>query len=158
MTKRQKQEAIAIRAIKTFGAKEQREMLVEECSELIMAVQKVKRVEKNGDLVNLKSREDNLVEEMVDVCIMIMQFYLTDNKLKSKFDEYFDGKLTRLDKRVTDFIEKEKFLKDISNNKIPTFFEKKAVKNDWTKTKVKSKAKAHKKPIIKKAKTTVKKK
>lgn len=109
-----KAEQIAKDAMKTFGLSKQRDMLVEECSELIMAVQKLKRAEDlnynlmNGDkkknAANLILRKDNFLEEQVDVVILIMQFYLSsDKETQKRFDDMFDAKLIRLGKRITDY-------------------------------------------------------
>lgn len=107
----EKFELIAKEAFKTFGVKFQRNMLVEECSELIMAVQKLKRAEytncspiasqRKNNQANLILRKDNLVEEMVDVSIIIMQFYLcSSDAVKKRFDDIFASKMERLDKRT----------------------------------------------------------
>jgi NTP pyrophosphatase (non-canonical NTP hydrolase) len=90
-----KYDRICIEAITLFGIANQSEMLVEECAESIMAVQKLKRAEeityKNIlSQNNLISRQDNFAEEIADVKIMINQFYLTDINLKHKVDFYCD--------------------------------------------------------------------
>lgn len=97
---------IAKKAIKQFGMSNQREMLVEECSELIMAVQKLKRIEKSSKRYKMTfademlARKDNFAEEMADVSIMILQFRMSDEKLNNKFLKYFNAKMERLEKRL----------------------------------------------------------
>lgn len=105
---------VAKAAIRKFGTKKQREMLVEECSELIMAIQKLKRVEdsinnlkklptrqlKYKSMDELIQRKNNFVEEMADVSIVILQFRKSDEKLNQQFIKYFNSKITRLEKRI----------------------------------------------------------
>lgn len=54
-----------------YGWDAQSNMLIEECAELIQAVNKYKRVE--DSLVRLNIAFDNLVEEIADVEIMLEQ-------------------------------------------------------------------------------------
>lgn len=127
----EKYELIAKEAFKTFGVKFQRNMLVEECSELIMAIQKLKRAEANNFAktlseaenikANLISRKDNLIEEMVDVSIIIMQFYLcSPDSVAKRFDDIFESKMERLDKRTKEY-KKNLALKNKSKKKkVPT--------------------------------------
>lgn len=132
MRKEQKEkfDLIAKEAFKTFGVKFQRNMLVEECSEVIMAIQKLKRAEyinsnasaseKTNNKQNLLSRKDNFIEEMVDVSIIIMQFYLcSTNEVKNRFDDIFESKMNRLDKRTKEH-KKTLSLKNKSNKKKAT--------------------------------------
>lgn len=51
----------------------QLEMLVEECAELIKAVQKLKRAGDHGTDVELADAMENFIEEQVDVEIMLGQ-------------------------------------------------------------------------------------
>ena len=56
-----------------YSFKTQREILVEECAELIQAVQKLKRREKQVlDIANTTAMQ-NYIEELADVSIMIEQ-------------------------------------------------------------------------------------
>jgi len=91
---------IAKKAISVFGHEKQREMLVEECSELIMAIQKLKRAEGVKSKKEVKARMNNFIEEMADVSIVIMQFCGNDEKIKKKFDAFFKSKMNRLDFRI----------------------------------------------------------
>jgi NTP pyrophosphatase (non-canonical NTP hydrolase) len=84
---------IAKKAIKKFGTKNQMEMLVEECSELIMAIQKLKRAKNKSkvyklEVAELSQRYNNFVEEMAD------------EKLNKQFLKHFNNKIQRLDKRI----------------------------------------------------------
>ena len=81
-----------------YGVSSQLDMLVEECSELITAVQKVKR----GQAYAF----DNFVEELADVSIMTQQMlcYMSEEQRK-QYNECIDYKL----KRQLDRINKEKF-------------------------------------------------
>lgn len=118
-TEKKKFDAIALKAFKTFGDKEQREMVVEECSELILGLQKLKRADKIGDAVLINKWFNNFAEEAVDVSIVIHEFYLGDKKFREKFDAYMKAKSTRLDKRVNDYISTNKIIGEImaSHNK-----------------------------------------
>jgi NTP pyrophosphatase (non-canonical NTP hydrolase) len=96
---------IAKKAIKKFGIKSQMEMLVEECSELILAVQKLKRAKNKSkvyklEVAELSQRYNNFLEEMADVSIMILQFRLSDDKMNEQFIKHFNSKIQRLEKRI----------------------------------------------------------
>lgn len=60
------------KAIEKYGDN-QLDMLVEECAELIKAVQKLKRANDRGTDVELDAAMENFIEEQVDVEIMIGQ-------------------------------------------------------------------------------------
>jgi hypothetical protein len=75
---------IFLDAIKTFGVKNQREMMVEECSEITKTIQKLKRLEDDvikGRIspksIKFKSKQERLqkdfVKELVDVEIVLSQ-------------------------------------------------------------------------------------
>lgn len=73
-----------------YGFDNQLEILIEECSEVIKAAQKLKRY---GD-------EDGLMEEVADVHIMIQQMmYLLD---KSNIDAIIEYKINRQIERMRD--------------------------------------------------------
>lgn len=127
----EKYELIAKEAFKTFGVKFQRNMLVEECSELIMAIQKLKRAEninhspiasqRKNNLSNLILRKDNLIEEMVDVLIVIMQFYLcSPDSVAKRFDSIFESKMERLDKRTKEHKKTLAIKSTSKKKKVPT--------------------------------------
>ena len=80
------QKRILNRAIKAFGKEKQTEMMIEECSELILAIQKAKRYPNN------ESRKD-LISEIADVRIMIEQMTMiydyddsVTNEIQRKID------------------------------------------------------------------------
>lgn len=103
-TNRKRFERIAKQAIKLRGYGEQREMMAEECSELILAIQKLKRAENTVDKTGFQNRRNNFIEEQIDVMIVIMQFYLTaDIKTKKIYDDYMMAKMERLDYRNKEY-------------------------------------------------------
>jgi len=61
-------DAILDQAIQTWGVDAQVEMLLEECIELSLAIQKLKRL--RGDK---QQKFDNLIDELADVKIMMRQ-------------------------------------------------------------------------------------
>lgn len=65
-------EKTLLRAWETYGTEKQLDMLVEECAELIVAVNKLKRKQAESDEVFDKARH-HLAEEIADVGIMIDQ-------------------------------------------------------------------------------------
>ena len=76
-----------------YGLSKQREILVEECAELIQAVCKMKR---NYELVS-----ENFIEALADVSIMIEQMVLMlSNDNRSKFLDKIDFKLYRQTERM----------------------------------------------------------
>ena len=78
-------------AIKKYGVISQVEMMVEECSELILAIQKTKR---NNTIEN----NNNVCEELADVEIMMEQMRgIYDPVL---IDKYKADKLERLEFRI----------------------------------------------------------
>lgn len=80
------------KAIKIWGIEAQLDMLVEECAELIMAIQHMKRGRVGWDEV---------VEEMADVGIMMNQFHTLDGISKMIYKKEME-KLERLEKRLND--------------------------------------------------------
>lgn len=78
-------------AIKKYGVYSQVEMAIEECSELIQAIQKTKR---NNSII----ASNNVCEEIADVEIMIEQLRgIYDSNL---IDRYKSEKLERLETRI----------------------------------------------------------
>jgi hypothetical protein len=82
-------------AIKTWGILAQLNMVVEECSELIKAVQKAKRVHTSKEIA---MREMLIAYETVDVEIMCEQ--LRQIFKSQPFDKMKEQKLERLKKRL----------------------------------------------------------
>lgn len=79
--------------IEHYGVENQREILVEECAELIQAVSKCKR---NGTVIS-----DNLVEELADVSIMLEQILTVLSKTeRERYDRYITTKLNRQISRI----------------------------------------------------------
>ena len=74
-----------------YGYEAQREQFVEECSEAILAVQKVKRRCSNGNFINL-------AEEVADVLIMAEQMRILISQ--SLIDEFIQKKLERQIRRM----------------------------------------------------------
>ena len=61
------------KAWETFGEEAQLDMLVEECAELIQAVNKYKRAKAKGGSVNIENAKIHLAEEITDVRNMLYQ-------------------------------------------------------------------------------------
>lgn len=93
----------------TYGYEAQREMLVEECSELIQAVQKLKRADNSGDAERIDKATSAYLEEMADVSIMIEQMrYMLTPRLTQELDSYITKKLDRQIERIEQAKKKEK--------------------------------------------------
>ena len=85
------------RAVDTYGAAAQIDMMIEEMSELTKALCKYRRaVAGDADEGELNFRNDQVLEEMADVGIMLNQMCL----IFGDFNEYEIAKLERLDKRL----------------------------------------------------------
>lgn len=79
----------------TYGFSAQILQLSEECTELSLAAQKIKRNLSGDKKISL----DNLIEEMADVKIMISQIeYLL--KCKGEVDKVVENKLNRTLRRI----------------------------------------------------------
>lgn len=61
------------KAWKTFGEDAQLDMLVEECAELIQAVNKYKRAKAQGVSIRVDNAKNHLAEEITDVENMLFQ-------------------------------------------------------------------------------------
>ena len=83
-----------------YGMQSQQEMLIEECSELIQAMQKMKRAD-IADPEECNKCMQNLLEELADVTIMIeqMKCYLTPALLED-YNRDITQKLDRQLKRI----------------------------------------------------------
>lgn len=83
-----------------YGASVQREVLVEECAELIQAVQKLKRAE-ILDAEKLGKATAAFVEELADVTIMVEQMKQTlTPALLSDYSKTITAKLDRQKTRI----------------------------------------------------------
>jgi NTP pyrophosphatase (non-canonical NTP hydrolase) len=93
---------------KTYTFGEQREILVEECAELIQAVQKLKRKERCVIYPNDTTATQNFIEELADVTIMVEQmvYYLTPH-LFSDYACFITQKLDRQIKRINSEVNHE---------------------------------------------------
>lgn len=97
------EQQILQKAIDTYGQQAQIEMLVEEASEVIQAVQKLKRAFESKVVgieynIKLKASNGHLMEELADLQIMLDQMYLIFPK--EEIDEYREQKINRLKERI----------------------------------------------------------
>ena len=93
----------------TYGYEAQREMLVEECAELIQAVQKLKRADESGDAEKVDKATSAYLEEMADVSIMLEQMRnMLTPRLTRELDSYITMKLDRQIERIEQAKKKEK--------------------------------------------------
>lgn len=83
------------RAITEWGIDAQCDMIIEECIELALALQKMKRL--NGNAIE---KYKNVIDEIADVKIMIRQAHrIFDNKM---INERVDFKMKRLELRLNE--------------------------------------------------------
>jgi NTP pyrophosphatase (non-canonical NTP hydrolase) len=83
------------KAIETWGIDAQLEMVIEECLELALALQKLKRL--RGDMTQ---KEKNVIDEIADVKIMIKQ---AEKIFGSEpVNERVDFKMNRLNERLSE--------------------------------------------------------
>ena len=83
-------ENIAAKIIRHYGTEHQKDILIEECAELIQAVEKSRRFGEPPELTA------DMVEEMADVYIMIMQFEsIMGPYWSGVFDRTVENKLMR---------------------------------------------------------------
>lgn len=83
------------KAIDTYGIEEQLLQTVEECAELIQAINKWRR---SKDLENIKDAVEHLSEEAADVIIMMEQLKIIIGE--HKINWWIDFKLQRLAERL----------------------------------------------------------
>ncbi len=85
------------RAVKVFGEDDQLEMVIEECAEVVQAIQKLKRA-KRGHYAKIEEAKANLVDEVADLLIMaeqarlIMGTHLVDSAVGRKLKR-LEGRL-----------------------------------------------------------------
>lgn len=83
------------KAIETWGIDAQLEMVIEECLELALALQKLKRL--RGDMTQ---KEKNVIDEIADVKIMVKQ---AEKIFGSEpVNERVDFKMNRLNERLSE--------------------------------------------------------
>lgn len=81
---------LAAKIIRHYGTEHQKDILIEECAELIQAVEKTRRFGEPPELTA------DMVEEMADVYIMIMQFEsIMGPYWSGVFDRTVEDKLVR---------------------------------------------------------------
>jgi NTP pyrophosphatase (non-canonical NTP hydrolase) len=86
-------------AIAMYGERAQLDMMVEECAELTVAIQKYYRnAFKTGISLRLPEEVPNLIDEIADVYVMLMQLRLMVGP--SHVDERVAFKLNRLQERL----------------------------------------------------------
>ena len=85
------------RAIEKYGFKSQADMMIEECAELIAAIQRYKRD---------RTDERPILEEMADVAIMLEQMKIYFAQWNDTFDKYEYMKKLKLN-RLKEKLDKE---------------------------------------------------
>ena len=86
---------MASKIMEHYGAEKQKDVLIEECAELIQATEKTRRMKDAPDFTS------NMVEEMADVFIMLLQFSSIMNEYWLKlFDVTLESKLKRQLERI----------------------------------------------------------
>lgn len=84
-------------AIKTWGIEAQCDMIIEECIELALAVQKLKR--KRGDR---EAKITAVIDEIADVRIIIEQAMIIFADPENRIQERIDFKMNRLKERLAE--------------------------------------------------------
>lgn len=84
--------------IDTYGDNAQSRLAMEECAELIQAINKMSRL--NKGYKDYKSAKDNLTEEIADVLIMIEQLKIMYNITDDDIQHWIDYKHERQIKRL----------------------------------------------------------
>lgn len=78
-----------------YGAEHQKDILIEECAELIQATEKTRRLQDKPDFTA------DMVQEMADVQIMLWQFLsLMNGYWRGTYDKIVDAKLRRQRERI----------------------------------------------------------
>lgn len=86
--------------IEYYGAEHQKDILIEECAELIQATEKSRRLDDRPELTS------DMVEEMADVYIMIMRFEsIMGPYWSGVFDRTVEEKLRRQMDRISEEVE-----------------------------------------------------
>jgi len=88
---------LAYKIIRHYGAEHQKDILIEECAELIQATEKSRRLDDRPELTA------DMVEELADVYIMIMQFEsIMGPYWSGVFDRTVEDKLVRQMDRISE--------------------------------------------------------
>ena len=90
---------MASKIIGHYGVEHQKDILIEECAELIQAVEKSRRFTYKPHFTA------DIIEEMADVCIMLMQF---DSLMSVYWHEQFENAIESKLKRQLERIEGER--------------------------------------------------
>lgn len=88
-----RQDGILSQAIATYGADKQMEMMIEECAELIQALQKLKRKPTDSGV------KDHVCEELADVEILVRQMRRIFDG--DRIDNWCEMKIDRLEDRLS---------------------------------------------------------
>lgn len=95
-------EVIFRKAIRKYGKEAQIEMMIEECAEVIQAIQKRKRLMESGETEDYHNKlmavNDHLFEELADLSIMLDQMFLIFPP--SKIEKWREYKIARLQTRL----------------------------------------------------------
>jgi NTP pyrophosphatase (non-canonical NTP hydrolase) len=90
--------SIFVKAVEACGTDSQINMMIEECAELITALQHSKRKSRNSTPELKKISHDNIIEELADVEIVLRQmvyiFGIDD------FEKKYADKITRLEEKL----------------------------------------------------------
>lgn len=97
------------KADKLWGHIAQYDQCVEECAELVVAINKYKRKCLYNDYHQNQNIEENLLEELADVYMCVEQ--LIEFSGKDKFNKMFEEKLNKLKKQIE---KQDKFKQNIT--------------------------------------------
>lgn len=88
-------------AEKYWGKIAQYDQCVEECAELIVAINKYKRKCLYNEYINNPEVEENLVEELADTFMCVEQLigYMGEERLSKKLDEKLDKLCSQIEKQ-----------------------------------------------------------
>jgi len=86
------------KAIETWGSAAQIEMMIEECSELTQAIQKLKRSYYSNDDERIAEANTHVCEELADVNIMLEQMMFVFDS--AKISNFKEAKIERLKGRI----------------------------------------------------------
>ena len=89
------QDGIYVKAVQKYGEEAQCRLAMEECAELIQAINKSLRYP-------TPTARKRMIEEMADVTIMMRQLQIIFSVSDDELRESIDAKTERLDKRMKD--------------------------------------------------------
>lgn len=82
-----------------YGYEPQSRMCMEECAELIQAINKYHRASESGDIQKMFEAREQVAEEMADVQIMLLQmeiFLFDDRTMLNVIDKKLDRQIKRI--------------------------------------------------------------